>query len=61
MTIYKLVWKKINWGNYYAQGYNYVEGQGTIYTTTKELAMEKCPIKANEGSIMIQPIYVEEN
>lgn len=39
MMIYKATKMKINWGAYYAVGYNYIESKEIKYFTTKEKAM----------------------
>lgn len=58
MTIYRLIWKKINWGAYHTLGYNYIEKNGEIFATTEEKARELCPITPKQGEITIEKIFV---
>lgn len=60
MTIFKLIWQKVDWNAFYGFGYNYVIDKGEIYGTTENIVLQNCPITPKEGKIYIEKIQVLE-
>lgn len=58
MKIYKIEWQAVELGRY-LEGVPYrIFASDVYYTTTKEIALEKCPVTEDNGLIKIEEIEI---